>query len=87
MTKHAKNPTHLQAVMSQTGSSRISDCFAVVVVQKSGESFTPREGAATSVVGGSRDEPTAQALVWPFFVVVRHVFAHGLSERDCPVRC
>jgi hypothetical protein len=50
------------------------------VVQKSAESLTPREGTATSVVGGSRDEPTAQALVRPFFVVVRHVLARELSE-------
>jgi hypothetical protein len=50
------------------------------VVQKSAESLTPREGIATSVVGGSRDESTAQALVRPFFVVVRHVLAHELSE-------
>ena len=58
----------------------ISRCFAVVVVQKSAESLTPREGTATSGVAGSRDEPTAQALVRPFFVVVRHVLAHELSE-------
>jgi hypothetical protein len=50
------------------------------VVQKSAESLTPREGTAPSVVGGNRDESTAQALVWPFFVVVRHVLAHELSE-------
>ncbi len=48
--------------------------------QKSAESLTPREGTATSGVGGSRDEPTAQALVRPFFVVVRDILAHELSE-------
>ncbi len=42
--------------------------------------MTPREGTATSVVGGSRDEPTAQALVRPFFMVMRDVLAHELSE-------
>jgi len=50
------------------------------VVQKSAESLTPRERTATAGLGGSRDEPTAQALVRPFFVVVRHVLAHELSE-------
>ncbi len=50
------------------------------MVQKSAESLTPREGTAASGAGGSRDEPTAQALVRPFFVVVRHVLAHELSE-------
>ncbi len=50
------------------------------MIQKSAESLTPREGTATSGVGRSRDEPTAQALVRTFFVVVRHVLAHELSE-------
>ncbi len=68
------------AYCPKTGSSPISRCFAVVVVQKSAESWTPREGTATSVVGGSRDEPTAPALVRTFFVVVRHVLAHEFSE-------
>ncbi len=31
-------------------------------------------------LGGSRDEPTAQALVRPFFMVMRDVLAHELSE-------
>ncbi len=63
----------------KTGSSQFSRRFAVVVVQKSTESLTPREGAATSV-DRCRDEPTAQALVRPFFVVVRHILVHELSE-------
>ncbi len=50
------------------------------MVQSCAESLTPREGATTSGVGRSRDEPTAQALVRTFSVVVRHVFAHELSE-------
>jgi hypothetical protein len=50
------------------------------VVQKSAESLTPRERTATAALGGSRDEPTAQALVRTFLVVVRDILAHELSE-------
>ncbi len=57
------------------------------MVQKAAESLTPREGTATSVVGGSRDEPTAQALVRPFFMVVRHVLANELSEMCLSPSC
>ncbi len=64
----------------KTGPSPISRCLAVVVVQKSAESLTPREGTATAGLGGSRDEPTAQALVRSFLVVVRDILAHELSE-------
>ncbi len=37
-------------------------------------------GTATAGLRGNRDEPTVQALVRTFFVVVRHVLAHELSE-------
>jgi hypothetical protein len=50
------------------------------VVQKSAKSLTPREGTATVRLGGSHDEPTAQALVRSLLVVVRDIFAHELSE-------
>ncbi len=56
------------------------------MVQKSAESLTPREGAATSGLGGRRDEPTAQALVRPFFVVVRHVLVLEFSEMSLTQR-
>ena len=50
------------------------------MVQKSAEPLTPHERTATSVVGGSRDEAAAWALVRPLFVVARHVLAHERSE-------
>jgi hypothetical protein len=56
------------------------------VVQESAESFTPHERTATAGPGGRSNQPTAQSLVRTFFVVVRYVFAHELSEMSLPQR-
>jgi len=68
--------------VSQTRSSPFSRSIAVVVVQESAESFTPHERTATAGSGGRSDQTTAQSLVRTFFVVVRYVLAHELSEMS-----